>query len=180
MRGAPVFTLRPVVPAPAAADAGGQGRPEPPVGCDAVLFCGVCDALSERPGTAGVPLLLPAVPLSVVLPAIPLLLVLPAIPGGCAALGLLWGVTVVVGGATALGLLAGPRTVGPIVPPDGGAVVAVPGDDVPGDAGEVVAPEEVPPVLPELDPPVLPPDEPVWADTKPAPASSRAADNKAI
>jgi hypothetical protein len=167
MRGVPVFTLRPVVPVPALAEAGGQGRPEPPVGCEAV------------PGTTAAPSLL-------VLPAGPLLLVPPAIAGGCAALGLLCGKTVVVGGATALGLLAGPRTVGPIVPPDGAVApgdVAVPGDVVPGDAegaaDGALAPD-VPPVLPELAPPALPPDEPVCADTKPTPASRQAADNMTI
>jgi hypothetical protein len=171
MRGVPVFT--PVVPVPALAVAGGQGRPDPPVGCDAVLLCGVCDA-SEPPGAAAVPLL--------VLPAVPLLLVLPAVVGGCAALGLLCGVTVVVGGATALGLLAGPRTVGPIVPPDGAVAPgdAVPGDAAPGDAGEEAAPEDVPPVLPEDAPPALPPEEPVCADTTLAPASRQAADNMRI
>ena len=168
MRGVPVFTLRPVVPVPALADAGGQGRPEPPVGCEAVLLCCVCDVLPGSPGAAAVPLL--------VLPAVPLLLVLPAVVGGCAALGLLCGVTVVVGGATALGLLAGPRTVGPIVPPDGAVApgdVAVPGDDVLGDAGDEAAPDDVPPVLPELDPP----EEPVCAETTLAPASRQAADS---
>ena len=54
MRGVPLSTAAPVVPVPAlAVDPGGQGRPEPPVGCDAVLFCCVCDALSEPPGTDG-------------------------------------------------------------------------------------------------------------------------------
>lgn len=48
MRGVPPSTAAPVVAVPALAaadpDAGGHGRPEPPIGCEAVPFCCACDA----------------------------------------------------------------------------------------------------------------------------------------